>query len=265
MKRISICISTIDDRIHGIRNLLDQALPDAEYTVIHQLTNGLSYQSFYQDYPMVIFIPLQGKGLSRSRNLALQCAHAEWVYLCDDDVLLPNDFCHIIENQDDTFPDTDVFCFQLQTTEGQAFKQYKQTAEKINKAAAGSVSSAEIVIRRKAVQNGHIRFDERFGLGAEFISGEEYLMLCRAIERGCTVRYIPLPIAIHPPVSTGRIYTPELVQSKGAIIAARAGKFYMFLNLIYALRKWPEYRRVMNITTFLGYIYSGSHRFFYHA
>jgi GT2 family glycosyltransferase len=264
MKRISICISTIDDRIHGIRNLLDQALPEAEYTVVHQITNLQTYQAFYQDYPAVIFIPMQGKGLSRSRNLALQCATAEWVYLCDDDVIIRNNLSQIAATYGDKYPDAGILCCQLQTSEGDPFKSYRAAATNLSIHAVGSISSAEILIRRTAIQQGHIRFDERFGLGAEFISGEEYLMLRRAMKLGCKVQYVPEVIAIHPALSTGTRYTADLVQSKGAIIAARAGSLYLLFNLIYAWRKWPEYKDSMQITAFLNYIYSGSKRYLHH-
>lgn len=262
MTRLSICIATIDDRIEHLR-LPEQQQPDSiEWIVIHQITDTTDYSAFYATHPHVQFHTMQGKGLSRSRNAALQLATGEWIYLCDDDITLSAELLSILESAAAHWPDAAILTFQLRTPGGAFFKNYPQAPMLHHQRSIGGVSSGEIILRKKAVDQGAVRFDERFGLGANFISGEEYLMLRHAMREGIPIAFYPAAIGTHPENSTGNNFTPALVQSKGAIIATTYGHACWMLNFLYAIRKHPVYRHQLGFFAFLKYIYSGSRAYF---
>ena len=92
MKKLSILLSTINDRIYAAEPLLQNRFEDTEFVVVHQITNLSktdTYSNLYNkfDSAYVRFVPMFDKGTGKSRNLAMQKAEGELMYLCDDDLV----------------------------------------------------------------------------------------------------------------------------------------------------------------------------------
>jgi glycosyltransferase involved in cell wall biosynthesis len=258
MSRISLCISTIDERLIKAIELASSQENVFERIIVHQVSNDADYSHIYHQHPGIRFETMQGKGLSKSRNKALEVASGDWIYLCDDDLELPPDWINHIDESGKTYPEADIFVFQIKTPDGSLFKEYPNKPFKVLAKNAGSISSAEMIIRRN---NPAIRFNEAFGIGSLFISGEEYLMVLDALASGKTIQYIPKVIAIHPAESTGSIFNKETIESKGAIISHLHGWKSIYLNLGYAIKKSDKYKEQISFWNYLKYIYAGSRRY----
>ncbi|HAE34724.1 MAG TPA: glycosyltransferase [Chitinophagales bacterium] len=254
---IEIGISTIDDRIKQACMILDQRLANVRYRVCHQVTDSKDHSHVYERYPDVEFLVMHEKGLSKSRNRLLHSSHADWLYLCDDDVI-PENISHLLKTAVQDQPDTSICCFMLKDENGHALKRYAAEAYQINRRTAGGVSSAEVIYHLPSLLQAGLAFDERFGLGSEYISGEENLLLDQALKKGLKIRFFPMYIGSHPALRTGILFTPELVRSKGALHAARYGAGATLMNLLFACRKFRLYKDQMSPAAFLRYIYSGS-------
>ena len=48
-----------------------------------------------------------------------------------------------------------------------------------------------------------VRFDERFGAGADWSIGDEYIFLADLLRKKLSGRHVALPLAIHPRLSSG--------------------------------------------------------------
>lgn len=259
MTFLSICVSTIDERIRQLQDLLETIPAEAECLIIHQVTDETDYRESYASLKGCKVVTQQGKGLSRSRNLAIKEAQGEWVYLCDDDVHLLPDLPEKLRQAIIEHPESALFRFRIDSPSYTPFKQYQAQSKKLDQSMAGSVSSAELVVRR-SVTDG-VSFNEKFGLGTSFPSGEEYLFVLDLLSNGHAMWYIPVSIVQHPPESTGTSFTPAVIRSKGALIRHRFGISFLFFNLLYAIRKYPVYSRQTGFFNYLKEIYRGSFQY----
>ena len=266
MKKLSILLSTINDRIYAAEPLLQNRFEDTEFVVVHQITNLSktdTYSNFYNkfDSAYVRFVPMFAKGTGKSRNLAMQKAEGELMYLCDDDLVFQPDFYTNIMSAAAAFPDIDIFTFQVLTTDGQPFKQYPDHAYQHNIRTTAKVSIVEMVIRKQAYATGKIKFDERFGLATIYNTGEEFVMLSDALKKGITAKFIPQYLVSHPPISSGKIFNEEVAFDKGAMTARVYGWKFIFANAIFALKKYTTYRKSIGFFSFTYHIYKGSMHF----
>lgn len=266
MKKLSILLSTINDRIYAAEQILLHRFVDTEFIIIHQITNNFSpssYQSFYEKFNSqpIHFIQQFEKGTGKSRNAAMKNASGELFYLCDDDLLFKPDFYTQIIQTASHFPETDIFTFKIESTQGESFKKYPENSYIHTLRSTATVSIVEIVIRKTVYEKGWIHFDERFGLATIYNTGEEFIMMADALKNGAVARFIPEYIVQHPPMSSGKIWNKETAIAKGAMIARVYGWKFIIINGIFAIRKYQEYRSAINLLSFIGNIYKGSVKF----
>lgn len=180
------------------------------------------------------------RGLSKSRNRAIEKTSAEIALISDDDVRFVPNLEQEIVQAFATYPEADVLTFRIKTPEGFPYKQsYKNTAFTHTSSSIYKVSSVEIAFRPARIKQANIRFDERFGLGAEFKSGEEVIFLNDCLKAGLKVMYVPLTVGIHPLESSGKILDKEYFRSKGAIIRRLYGfSPGLILGVMFLIKQW---------------------------
>lgn len=266
MKKLSILLSTINDRIYAAESILLQQFEDSEFIVVHQITdntNADKYGSFYDKFNRgnIKFITRFEKGTGRSRNCAMESANGELFYLCDDDLNFKKDFYKKIIEASETFQTADILTFKIETTDLQPYKNYPVNSFTHTLRSCATVSIVEMVIRRTAYQKGLVKFDERFGLGTKYNTGEEFVMLSDGLKKGLNAVYVPEYIVQHPPVSSGKIFNTEVAFDKGAMIAKVYGWKFLMIDGLFALRKYREYKKSLGLFSFIYNIYKGSFKF----
>lgn len=181
----------------------------------------------------ILIISEKESGLSRSRNQAIMNSKRDICHVSDDDLKYVPDFKLIIEMAYSDNPEADVIVFQIKTNDGEKYKDYRTEKKWLNIMDVAKISSVEISFKRKSILSKKIYFDENFGLGTNFPTGEEFIFLTDAIKKGLKILYIPVPIVIHPQESSGKDFNHEkLIEAKGAMlfrIFGIAGYFYSFL------------------------------------
>lgn len=178
------------------------------------------------------YIHTETKGLSRSRNIAINKTKTEYLLFSDDDVVhLPK----ITSAIEDAFLSTgaDILTMKIRTPTGAPFKDYAAKGFKHTTRSLFRVNSIEIAIKCSAIKSANITFDERFGLGSTFPTGEEIIFLFDAHRAGLKIHYVPLTIVIHPPESSGSALNrnSNLIRAKGAMF----GRIFNKTALIYCL------------------------------
>src|SRR5690606_31354900 len=94
---INVLISTLDEGINGISQVLLEQRSDVHYTVIHQITDrDIIVPHELASRSDVLIIRSHEKGLSKSRNLALKHAKGDVGLLADDDVRYTDETFDII-------------------------------------------------------------------------------------------------------------------------------------------------------------------------
>lgn len=130
------------------------------------------------------------RGLSKSRNLAIQHAVGDVCLLCDDDEQLDASYEETILNAYELLPEADIICFRIANQPS----RLKQETQRLTKWTAMRIASWQITFRRESVINSGIRFDEDMGAGTGNGGGEEVKFLRDCIKAGLKAYYVPKSI-----------------------------------------------------------------------
>lgn len=195
--------------------------------IVNQTTSVLRLDS---GFPTVRVINSTEKGLSKSRNLALKNAVGKIVLIADDDVVYKAGFDAKIVEAFNKSPNASVIHFQTETTEKKLFWNYPEYSKNLKVNYLTKVLSIEIAVKTAEVKNSDLRFDELFGLGAQFEDSESFFFLRDAFHTKKEVLFYPETIVIHPPRTSS-----DEVESDRKIYAKMAGFQKRFGELSYIL------------------------------
>ncbi|MBB69223.1 MAG: hypothetical protein CMC77_04010 [Flavobacteriaceae bacterium] len=160
------------------------------------------------------------KGLAKSRNIAIKNALGTVCLFADDDVVYEKDFKEKIMSSHRIRPGSDIITFKMKDFNGNDFRDYPKHKLHDKKSLA-TANAVVISFKKQAIQN-HVFFDTLFGLGSEFPTGDEYIFLRAALNKGKIITFEPTVILKHPDFSSGQAVT------KDYILYARAALFYKF-------------------------------------
>ncbi len=136
------------------------------------------------------------RGISRSRNRALDLARGRRLLLADEDCTIVPEIASIVERAFTLDPAAGGITFQHRIEQGEVpSRRYRRRSFRHGRFSIVRVASVEIVLDREAV--GDLRFDERFGLGTPRPIGEENLLLASLLRRGVRLRYVPEVVCVH--------------------------------------------------------------------
>ena len=187
-------------------------------------------------------VNVEERGISRSRNRALDHALGDLLLLTDDDVELLDGFSRTIVEAFDRHPEADMITFQSLNQDGEKRKAYSDKPFRHDLRTLMRVSSIEVALRRKSLEKKPLFFDERFGLGSQFPTGSETVFLSDALSKGFHIQYCPEAIVRHPDDSSGRALfkNEELMKAKGAMFCRIFGWKAYAICIFFALRKRKE-------------------------
>lgn len=225
---IEILIATMNRSDFSFLNAMfpDFNLDDLNLLIINQTAQNLLLTSEKENIKVINSFE---KGLSKSRNLAIQNAVKELVVITDDDVVFKPNFENEIVSAFNNL-NCDIINFQIEKSENQLFRKYsKSLKSKLNWFEIVNTHSVEMVLKREIVVKRQLFFDENFGLGAHFKSGEEAIFMANAKNNNLKLGYYPKPIVIHNEVtSTAKSSKKEQYYIQGAVFYAIFGKLYSF-------------------------------------
>lgn len=234
MMTLDILICTIGEGIRNVPDMLLAPRNDVRYVVSWQVDNPSVEQfSFlteaFSTRRDVEVYTLEGKGLSRNRNNALEHAGSDICMIADDD-------CKYTDSQIDTIIKTyersmgaDLICFEAIASDGTPLKKYPNESMEYSDAVRSGYypSSVEITFRRSAVV-GRIEFNELFGLGSAHLNcGEESVFLHDALRKGLVAVFVPEVICTTSTDTTGIRFLSDIKaqRSKGAVFRYVYGRF----------------------------------------
>lgn len=217
--------------------------PGVSYLVVWQMP-GLTHSAVIPpelDRPDINVIISDSRGLSVSRNIAIDASGSDVCLIADDDtVILPEAFDRVRE----VFAAADAPDIALFRIVGKN-KKYPSSPVRVSRRLPRGywVTSSEIAFRTRSV-GGKLRFRPDFGLGApRFTAAEEAFFIADALRLGLTVDMVPVGICIQPSPSSGeRPYAPDggFAASQGAYIRYVHGFLSGLPRL--ALFSWRAFR-----------------------
>ncbi|MGO4772959.1 glycosyltransferase family 2 protein [Flavobacterium sp. W22_SRS_FK3] len=177
IKDVEILISTMN------RDSLDFLMPmfpflhfsEFSILIVNQSQNEIFLTS---DYFNIRVINSSDKGLSKSRNLALENALGKILVIADDDVVYQEGFLVRIINAYNKFPEAAVINFCAINSRGILVKKYPlKSKSNLNIFDIFNASSIEMTLNKAILNASKVEFDVNFGLGGIFEMGEEAIFL----------------------------------------------------------------------------------------
>lgn len=185
----------------------------------------------------VLWIDTTERGLSRSRNMAIQNATADICMIADDDMEYRTNYADTVISAFNRMK-VDIISFQVNGIE-KKFKNYSSEECEISYLKSMKIASVEIAFKKAKFDEKKIWFDELIGAGTDFMMGEENAMLFQCLRKKLKIYYVPQVIAdLHIGNSTWFTERNEkFLIGKGASFAAMKTKFTTLLIWQWALRK----------------------------
>ncbi|MCM1369400.1 MAG: glycosyltransferase [Candidatus Amulumruptor caecigallinarius] len=228
--------------INRVANGIHPRVPKVEYLVSWQNSNGLPLPESLERTDFRI-VRAAGKGLSKNRNTAFAHSTAPLILISDDDL----DYTvEGLENVIESFrrhPETDIITFQYDSVLGK--KNYPDHSFSLATPAKGYfVTSFEIALRRKSIFC-KVWFNENFGIGAPFPSGEEDVFLQDCLNVGLTGIFLPVTIMRHDGTTTSErnLMLASRPETKGAVFLHLHPRDWFLRMIAHTIREIPMWRK----------------------
>ncbi|UWY30486.1 glycosyltransferase family 2 protein [Flavobacterium sp. TR2] len=204
------------------------------------------------------------KGLSKSRNLALENALGKILVIADDDVVYQNGFLTKIIGAYNKFPEAAAIHFSAVNLNGDLIKKYpSDTKADLSIFDILNTSSIEVTLNKEVIVASQIQFDQNFGLGAVFEMGEEAIFLSDLKAKQKQLVFEPQIIVKHESqTSSVRKNEEEKYYIQGALFTRMFKKkyvFWLYLKLFFDLKQ--KKIKLENIRTVLKSAKSGHNKF----
>ena len=266
---IDIIVPTINNRLNStIERFLKYASSSVHCIIAHQITQddlpliNIEQLDELKKSNLYLYQYPNEQGTSKNKNRAIKNATNDILLFGDDDVDYLDDTMQKVTHAFDEHHEADIITFQIVTPEGKPFKNYKKDPFYFTPWNVNKVSNIEMACRRKSIVNNGLMFDEYFGVGTTLPLGEEPIFLADALKIGLKILYVPIPIVIHPPISSGTRYTKDNIIARGAVNTRIYGWSGYLINLLFAFKKYNEYKNTFSLFNYIKLTFSGSQKYF---
>lgn len=177
---------------------------DVSYIISHQYTEDKYKQIPDELNREDVFISqIQGIGVTKSRNNALQLADGDIGLFSDDDVIYVDEYFDTVIRHFTANEMLDIALFKIKTPDGfPEYKKYPEQPLKLSKLPF-SVGTIEIAFNIDRIKKSKILFDERFGAGQQLLIGsDESIFVHDGINKGLNIWFYPEYVVIHSYEST---------------------------------------------------------------
>lgn len=243
------CMHQTDDRLVRKSGLTGNVL------IINQC-HMESYSEYQTEKGIARMISVTERGLSKSRNLAIEKAMADICLLCDDDEEFVPDYETKILDTFDKIPTADVVIFKICNRP----KSFPDKTQRLRFPQTMRVSSWQIAFRRERLVQAGVRFDELLGAGTGNGAEEELKFLIDCEKRGLSIFYAPVAIAsVAQQQSTWFDgFTVAFFENRGASTRYILGPLPAAAYAVYyAVRKRKMYREQISVKDALAAMFRG--------
>lgn len=202
--KFSMLLATLGTREEELIRLFDslknQTYKNFELIAVTQgnhekISNILSNYDFEYKH-----IPMEGKGISRARNTGMPYLSGDVIAFADDDGWYDIKALEVVKEHFEKY-DADVLTFKHIDPHKNEYTKSYPDKEVINfpKMDTLKQASLDIYVNTNQVPEFKHGFDERFGVGSIYNSGEENIYLMDLYNKGYKkMCFLPIIIAYHP-------------------------------------------------------------------
>lgn len=201
---LEMLYSTYGDRVNQLLLNLPESSDKLKIIIVHQVNDVRhNAQHLFLHRSDVKYFMMLDKGVSKSRNFALQQATGDLILFCDDDVTYSD--CFIDSIIDEYIKDSvvDSITFSYSTPTSGVPPKFKSYSYRHKLRSILSVGTIEVSARLAGVKRAGAFFPEDLGAGSKFYCCDEPVFLSRLLKSGLIVEYRPISICTHPDLSSG--------------------------------------------------------------
>lgn len=223
-------------------------------TVINQITDNSIKETIKKSGRIRIF-SYKDKGLSKSRNIALDKLESDIGVISDDDVTYVQNYKEIIKRAYEEHPDADIIAFNVNS--GNPERPIKnQKTHKVNCLSTMRIQSMQITLKKGI----NVAFEETFGAGSKYRFGEENIWLYDCLRTGKKIYYVNEKIgdALQQNSTWYSKKDKDFMKCEGAVFYRISKTWYKLLILQYAIRKRKEYKDNLTVMQAIKYLWQGA-------
>jgi glycosyltransferase involved in cell wall biosynthesis len=238
---LTIAVSTLGPRIEALRGWAFD--PRVRYLVLWQQPGAPG-----PAWPANVSVrPLPERGVTRSRNAAIEHCTTPWLWFMDDDVQLPPASLDALLQALPRREPNEVLIVSLQAPDGRPLKQHAD-GRRYGRREILQVGTVQVVVHAGWVRGNGLRFPLRLGAGAPYPVCDEPVFLARALAAGARITHFGGVVVVHPDTSSGQgLARREQVRARALAFGAIFGfPLCLLASAVFGLRharaigrRWP--------------------------
>lgn len=229
------CMHQVDD------HLIRDSMIKGDVLMVNQ-GDLEKYEEYKTPNGVARILSTKQRGLTKSRNMAIDNAKGDICLLCDDDERFVNGYEKIIISSYQKFSQADIIVFKMVNRPPVTYK-----ARRIYFPFTLKVSSWQISFKRSVINQAGIRFDTNLGAGTGNGGEEELKFLLECQKAGLKIYSVPEEIAeVAQNQSTWfNGFTQEFFENRGAttryILGFGMASIYAVYYLIFKYSKYKNH------------------------
>jgi len=238
---LQICISTMF--LKDPKTLLKKMKIESDAIIIDQTDYEKHEVIKYKNYVIDIYHTTE-RGLSKSRNKALENATSDYLIIADDDFEYSNDYQKEIINNYLKHPNADIIVFNAMKSDGLLYRIFPEG--RLKRKYRYSLNSVRITLKRQSIIDSSIMFDEKFGAGSIISTGEDTIFVSDCIKKGLIIYscdYILCKGIVNDRESTWfKGFTKKYFEDKALVYKRISPKFYFMLIFYFLIKHYNYYK-----------------------
>ena len=170
--------------------LIEKSQITGDVVVINQCDQE-SYTEYKTENGLARIYSTKQRGLTKSRNMAIEKSNAEICLLCDDDEIFVPEYEERILKAYNNLSEADVIIFKMENCQ----PSFEDKVIRLRFPKTMKVSSWQISFRKESLLKAGIRFDELLGAGTGNGAEEELKFLTDCEKAGLKIFYVPSTLA----------------------------------------------------------------------
>ncbi|MFR4410868.1 MAG: glycosyltransferase family 2 protein [Clostridium sp.] len=255
---LSILLPTLGSRIEELKRIFDslenQTNKLFELIIVSQGNHNIIEKLLKKYTFKYNQIKINKRGLSLARNIGMKYVNGNYIILADDDAWYPKGAVNTIITEMKN-NDEDVICFKIfDPISNKYYKNYSKHKVKVGTIQILKKSSIEICFNLTKINKSKIIFNEEFGLGSKFQSGEENLIMNSLKKEGYNIRFVNKDIVYHE-IRKGAIIDENFIKGKSELLKIILGRFgaCIYLNLI-LIKNFKKIKVIKKADAFINVI-----------
>lgn len=210
------------------------------------------------DFGIIKMITTSTRGVGLNRNIALMAADADVLMFADDDVVYNNDMAENVLAAFEALQQADVIVFGMDIVKnGKVTEKRHLMKGRLRVWNSMRFGTYTMAVRRSSIVNKNITFNQRFGGGCPFSSGEDTLFLKACFDAGLKVYSYDYVLGTCCKDSSSWFvgYNEKYFYDRGVLVRNLFPKTAYLMALYFGIR----FKRETELGVFkrLKYIYSG--------